>query len=34
MQEWIQDLPDQQAYLEKVGRERLKAVVDGRERRE
>lgn len=34
LQEWIYDLPDQQAYLAKVGEERLQRVVEGRERRE
>ncbi|RPI58281.1 MAG: CoA transferase subunit A [Chloroflexi bacterium] len=34
IQEWIHDLPDQQAYLARVGDERLKRVVEGRERRE
>ncbi|NLF10928.1 MAG: CoA transferase subunit A [Anaerolineaceae bacterium] len=34
LQEWIHDLPDHQAYLAKVGEERLERVVDGRERRE
>lgn len=34
LQEWIYDLPDQQAYLAKVGDERLNRVVEGRERRE
>ncbi|MBN1661482.1 MAG: CoA transferase subunit A [Anaerolineae bacterium] len=34
MQEWIHDLPDHQAYLDKVGQERLAALVEGRERRE
>jgi len=34
LQEWIYDLPDHQAYLEKVGRERLERLVAGRERRE
>jgi glutaconate CoA-transferase, subunit A len=33
LQEWIYDLPDHQAYLEKVGRERLVRAVEGRERR-
>ncbi len=33
LQEWIHDLPDHQAYLDKVGRERLDRVIDGRERR-
>jgi acyl CoA:acetate/3-ketoacid CoA transferase alpha subunit len=33
MQEWIHDLPDHQAYLDKVGRERLDRLVEGRERR-
>lgn len=33
MQEWIHDLPDHQAYLAKVGDERLQRVVEGRERR-
>jgi len=31
--EWIYDLPDHQAYLDKVGQERLARLVDGRERR-
>ncbi len=34
IQEWIHDVPDQQAYLAKVGDERLQRVVAGRERRE
>lgn len=34
LQEWIHDLPDHQAYLAKVGEERLERVVEGRERRE
>jgi len=34
IQEWIHDLPDHQAYLAKVGDERLARVVEGRERRE
>lgn len=34
MKEWIYDLPDHPAYLEKVGRERLDRLVAGRERRE
>ena len=34
LQEWIYDLPDHHAYLEKVGRERLDRLVEGRERRE
>jgi glutaconate CoA-transferase, subunit A len=34
LQEWIYDLPDHQAYLAKVGDERLNRVVEGRERRE
>ena len=34
LQEWIYDLPDHQAYLEKVGQERLERLVEGRERRE
>ena len=34
LQEWIQDLPDHQAYLAKVGEERRQRVVEGRERRE
>jgi acyl CoA:acetate/3-ketoacid CoA transferase alpha subunit len=31
---WIHDLPDHQAYLEKVGSARLDRLVEGRERRE
>ncbi len=34
LKEWIHDLPDQQAYLEKVGQARLAGIVEGRERRE
>jgi glutaconate CoA-transferase subunit A len=34
LQEWIRDLPDHQAYLDKVGEERLARLVEGRERRE
>jgi glutaconate CoA-transferase subunit A len=34
LQEWVYDLPGQQAYLEKVGRERLDSLVEGREKRE
>jgi len=34
MKEWIRDLPDHQAYLDKVGEERLARLVEGRERRE
>ena len=34
LQEWIHDLPDHQAYLDKVGSERMEALVEGRERRE
>ncbi|MGD8793644.1 MAG: CoA-transferase [Anaerolineae bacterium] len=33
LQEWIYDLPDHQAYLDKVGRERLGRLVEGREQR-
>jgi acyl CoA:acetate/3-ketoacid CoA transferase alpha subunit len=33
MQEWIYDLPDHRAYLDKVGQERLARLVEGRERR-
>jgi acyl CoA:acetate/3-ketoacid CoA transferase alpha subunit len=33
LKEWIYDLPDHQAYLGKVGQERLARVVEGRERR-
>jgi glutaconate CoA-transferase subunit A len=33
LQEWIYDLPDHQAYLNKVGQERLDRLVEGRERR-
>ncbi|MGD8398970.1 MAG: CoA-transferase [Anaerolineae bacterium] len=33
LQEWVYDLPDHQAYLDKVGRDRLDRVVEGRERR-
>lgn len=34
LKEWIYDLPDHQAYLKKVGQERLDHLVQGRERRE
>jgi glutaconate CoA-transferase subunit A len=34
LKEWIHDLPDHQAYLDKVGQERLDRLVKGRERRE
>ena len=34
LQAWIHDLPDHQAYLDKVGQPRLEALVEGRERRE
>jgi glutaconate CoA-transferase subunit A len=34
LQEWIHELPDHEAYLAKVGRERLDQLVEGRERRE
>jgi len=34
LQEWIYDLPDHRAYLDKVGQERLDRLVEGRERRE
>jgi acyl CoA:acetate/3-ketoacid CoA transferase alpha subunit len=33
LQEWVYDLPDHQAYLDRVGRARLDTVVEGRERR-
>ena len=33
LQEWVHDLPDHQAYLDKVGPERLDRLVEGRERR-
>ena len=33
LREWIYDLPDHQAYLDKVGSERLARMVEGRERR-
>jgi len=33
LHEWILDLPDHNAYLEKVGSERLEQLVAGRERR-
>jgi hypothetical protein len=33
LQEWIYDLPDHRAYLEKVGQEQLDRLVEGRERR-
>jgi acyl CoA:acetate/3-ketoacid CoA transferase alpha subunit len=33
LREWVYDLPDHQAYLDKVGRERLDRLVEGRERR-
>jgi len=34
LKEWVYDLPDHQAYLNKVGQERLDRLVAGRERRE
>jgi acyl CoA:acetate/3-ketoacid CoA transferase alpha subunit len=34
LKEWIYDLPDHAAYVEKVGQERLDRLVAGRERRE
>ena len=34
LQEWIYDLPDHQAYVDKVGVDRLERLVDGREQRE
>lgn len=34
LKEWVHDLPDHQAYLKKVGTDRLDEVVAGRERRE
>ncbi len=34
LQEWIYDLPDHQAYLDKVGGQHLDRLVEGRERRE
>lgn len=34
LQEWIYDLPDHRAYLDKVGQQRLEGLVEGRERRE
>ena len=33
LKEWIYDLPDHEAYLEKLGKERLDKLVEGRERR-
>jgi len=33
LREWVYDLPDHQAYLDKVGLERLDRLVEGRERR-
>jgi hypothetical protein len=33
LKEWLYDLPDHQAYLDKVGQERLDRLVQGRERR-
>ena len=33
LKEWLYDLPDHQAYLDKVGQERLDRLVRGRERR-
>ena len=33
LQEWVHSLPDHQAYLDKVGPERLDRLVEGRERR-
>jgi glutaconate CoA-transferase subunit A len=33
LQEWVHDLPDHKAYLQKVGHERLARLVEGRERR-
>jgi glutaconate CoA-transferase, subunit A len=34
LQKWIYDLPDHQAYLDRVGQARLDRLVEGRERRE
>ena len=34
LKEWVYDLPDHQAYQQKVGPERLARLVEGRERRE
>ena len=34
LKDWVYDLADHQAYLDKVGRERLDRLVEGRERRE
>ena len=34
LQEWVYDLPGHQAYLEKVGQERLDSLFEGREKRE
>lgn len=33
LQEWVHDVPDHQAYLGKVGEERLARLVEGREKR-
>jgi glutaconate CoA-transferase subunit A len=33
LKEWLYDLPDHQAYLDKVGPERLDRLVRGREQR-
>jgi glutaconate CoA-transferase subunit A len=34
LKEWVYDLPDHQAYLDKLGRLRLARLLEGRERRE
>jgi acyl CoA:acetate/3-ketoacid CoA transferase alpha subunit len=33
LKEWVYDLPDHGAYLEKVGEERMAALIEGREKR-
>jgi acyl CoA:acetate/3-ketoacid CoA transferase alpha subunit len=33
LKEWVHDLPDHQAYLDKVGKARLRELAEGRERR-
>lgn len=34
LKEWVYDLPDHQAYLDKVGKAHMATLVDGREKRE
>jgi hypothetical protein len=34
LKEWVHDLPDHQAYLDRVGKRRLDLLVEGREKRE